>query len=98
MALAGTRKAGAGRLADQLLRSSTSVGANCREAQRSRSAAELASKLAECLREADEAHYWIELIIALELMPETRLRDLQHEASELIAILTTLTKNAKHRG
>src|SRR5207248_7566838 len=49
-------------LANQLARSSTSVGANYRAACRARSRAEFASKLGTVAEEADESLYWLELI------------------------------------
>jgi four helix bundle protein len=41
-------------LGKQVLRSGTSVGANYREAHRSRSKAEFIAKLGDCLKELDE--------------------------------------------
>ena len=46
----------------QVLRSGTSVGANYREARRSRSNAEFIAKLGDCLKELDESSYWFELL------------------------------------
>lgn len=46
----------------QLLRSSTSVGANYRAACRARSKAEFISKIKIVEEEADESLYWLELI------------------------------------
>ena len=75
---------------DQLLRAGGSVGANYREAQRGRSTAEYVSKLGDCLREADEALYWLELIEEEKLLSPARLASLKDEASQLIAIFITL--------
>ena len=44
-------------LGKQALRAGTSVGANYREADRSRSKAEFISKIGDCLKEADETLY-----------------------------------------
>ena len=49
-------------LGKQVLRAGTSVGANYREAGRARSKAEFASKVGDCLKEADETLYWLELL------------------------------------
>jgi four helix bundle protein len=81
--------------ADQLLRSGTSVGANYREAQRSRSNAELRSKLGDCLREADEALYWMELLEAEQLVPASRLSKIKDENVQLIAIFVALLRAKK---
>ena len=50
-------------LGKQLLRSSTSVGANYREAYRGRSKAEFIAKCGDSLRELEETVYWLELLI-----------------------------------
>ena len=49
----------------QVLRSGTSVGANYREAHRSRSKSEFVSKIGDCLKELDETTYWLELLAIL---------------------------------
>ena len=49
-------------IAHQLLRSGTSVAAHVREASRSRSDAELCSKLDGAIQEADESLLWLELL------------------------------------
>jgi four helix bundle protein len=49
-------------LGRQLLRSTTSIGANYRSSQRGRSRAEFISKLSIVQEEADETVFWLELI------------------------------------
>ena len=80
---------------DQLLRAGGSVGANYREAQRGRSTAEYVSKLGDCLREADEALYWLELIEEEKLLSPARLASLKDEASQLIAMVITLIRKGR---
>jgi four helix bundle protein len=75
---------------DQLLRAGGSVGANYREAQRARSVAEHRSKIGDCLREADEALYWMELLELEGLFKPSAIAPLKQEASELIAIFVSL--------
>ena len=79
----------------QVLRSGTSVGANFREAHRSRSDAEFISKVGDCLKELEETCYWLELLVEGEIMPADRLGPLQDECNQLIAILTTISKKVK---
>ena len=50
-------------LGKQLLRSGTSIGANYREAHRGRSKNEFIAKCGDCLREAEETAYWLELLV-----------------------------------
>jgi len=82
---------------DQLLRAGGSVGANYREAQRARSGAEYVSKLGDCLREADEALYWMELLEAEGLFSAPQLGLLRDECGQLIAIFVTLIRKGRQR-
>ncbi|MEX2579306.1 MAG: four helix bundle protein [Verrucomicrobiales bacterium] len=81
----------------QALRSGTSVGANHREATRARSNAEFISKLGDCLKELDETDYWLDLLVASEIVPEKKMASLLDETDQLTAITTTIVKNAKGR-
>ena len=82
-------------LGKQVLRSGTSVGANYREASRARSKAEFISKVGDCLKEADETIYWLELLSDEKIIPQKRLEPLLQETDELIAILVTISKKAR---
>lgn len=57
----------------QLLRSSSSVGANYRAACRARSKAEFHSKLSTVVEEADESVFWMEVPIEAEVVNLTQL-------------------------
>lgn len=82
-------------LGKQVLRSGTSVGANYREANRARSKAEFISKMGDCLKEADESLYWLELMIEESVVPRRRLQPLADEVNELVAIFITILKRAR---
>jgi four helix bundle protein len=82
-------------LGKQALQSGTSVGANYREAHRARSKAEFISKIGDCLKEADETLYWLELLLEEDFVTGRRLHPLMKENDELLAILTTISKRAK---
>ena len=82
-------------LGKQALRSGTSVGTNYREANRSRSKAEFISKIGDCLKEADETAYWLELLADEKIVTKNRLEPLLQETNELIAILVTISKRAR---
>ena len=91
-------------VANQLVRSATSVGANYRAACRARSRAEFAAKLGTVLEEPDESLYWLELIREGKLIADSELSLLSKEADELTAILVAgrksvavNTSNIKHR-
>ena len=82
-------------LGRQLLRSSTSIGANYRAACRGRSRAEFAAKLGIVLEEADETVFWLELIQEGNIFPAEKLRDLVREANELVSIFVASVRTVK---
>ena len=84
-------------LGHQLLRSGTSVGANFREAHRSRSNAEFVSKVGDSLKELEETAYWLELLIESGTVAEQKLAALRDETSQLTAILTAIAKKLRSR-
>jgi four helix bundle protein len=82
-------------LGRQVLRSGTSVGANYREANRARSKAEFISKMGDCLKEADETLYWLELLMEENIVTTAKLQPLVAESNELVAIFVTIIKKAR---
>lgn len=81
----------------QLLRSGTSVGAHYREAKYAKSDADLVSKLEGRLQELEETAYWLELLEEMNIFPKTKLKPLQLETAELIAIFVTIVKKIRSR-
>ena len=82
-------------LGKQLLRSGTSVAAHVREASRARSEAEFVAKLGGALQEADESQLWLELLREECGVSAPETQPLEQEASELIAIMTTMINRTK---
>jgi len=82
-------------IANQILRSSTSVGANYRSACRARSKADFISKITVVEEEVDETLFWLELIHESGMIKYERLRTLLRDADELVAIFTSSGKTAK---
>src|SRR3954469_24525026 len=82
-------------LGRQLLRAATSVGANYREANRGVSRADFANKMGIVQKEAAETQYWIELLIESATQPGKAADLLHKEASELLAIFTSIGKRLK---
>lgn len=73
---------------DQLFRCATSVAANYRAAQRAKSDRDYLNKLKICEEEADEAWFWMDIIVACELIPLAKAEPLMNEAHELTAIIS----------
>ena len=82
-------------LGRQMLRSGTSVGAQCREAQRAKSVADFVSKIEGALQELDETAYWFELLEEARIARTGRRTQLTAEANELMAILVTMVKRSR---
>ncbi len=82
-------------LGRQLLRSSTSVGANYRSACRGRSKPDFISKVGIAIEEADESLYWLEMIVEAGLVAEAKFSALLKEGDEIVAILTASSQTAK---
>ncbi len=74
-------------IANQLVRSGTSVAANYRAACRARSRAEFVARIGVAEEEADETVLWLELIIADKILPDKKITSLLDEANELVAIM-----------
>lgn len=79
----------------QILRSGTSVGAQYREACRSRSNSEFVSKVQSSLQELDETAYWLELLVEARIVQPEKLDSLQKETDELIRIFVSSVRTAK---
>ncbi len=82
-------------LANQLLKSGTSVGSNCSEAQSAQSKRDFISKYEIALKEARETKYWLEVIIEAEVVSLEKLKCLMQETEEIIRILVATIKKLK---
>jgi four helix bundle protein len=85
-------------LGKQLLRSGTSIGANYREAQRSRSRPEFSSKIHICQQEIEETVYWLELVLESGLASGQRISLLCREVQELRAIFIAIGRSHSPSG
>lgn len=84
-------------LGKQLLRSGTSVGAHLHEAHRSRSNAEMISKIEVGMQELEESRYWILLLREANLVSPAPTEVLLAEIRELMAILVASVRSLKRR-
>jgi len=87
-----------GVIGKQLLRSGTSIGANYRAACRGKSRADVINKLAIVEEEADESLYWIDLLIASEIVPEKRLSSLAEEIKAIVRMTVSSIRTLRSRG
>ena len=78
----------------QLIAAGTSIGAHLEEADAASSRTHFITLNRGALREAREARYWLRLISATKLTGHDHVGTLEHEADELVAILSTIVRNA----
>jgi four helix bundle protein len=83
-------------IADQLLRSSTSIGANVIEASAAQTKKDFIAKMAIASKEARETHYWLLLIKEMDVI-DINLSGYLDNADELIRLLTATVKTAMKR-
>lgn len=74
-------------LSRQLFRSSTSIGANVKEAQNAESRADFIHKMKISLKEVEETEYWLELCLNSKNYPNT-----EEELNQLASIRKVLSK------
>lgn len=81
--------------ANQLIRCSSSVGANYRAACRAKSVADFINKLKIVEEECDEAMFFLELIRELKPDSETAIDPLWKEGNELLSIIVASIGTAR---
>ncbi len=79
-------------LANQLLRSGTSIGANNAEAYNAVSRQDFRSKSYIALKEARESLYWIELLKRNNYIDERQYQSIYEDCEELVKILVARCK------
>ena len=82
-------------LANQLLRSATSIGANISESEYAQSKADFILKLSIALKEASESRYWLRLLSATGDIDTHDGERLIKKADEIIRILVASVKTSK---
>ena len=82
-------------LGKQALRSGTSVAANYRAVCRARSKPEFIAKIGVVVEEADEAAFWLRLLVKSGIVSAKRMSPLQKEAEELLAIFAASQRTAR---
>jgi four helix bundle protein len=80
---------------EQLIKAAASIGANYREANRSRSKADFRNKIKICQSEASETQYWLEIISQANWLSPEQMKKEEGEGNELLAIFISIAKNFK---
>ena len=82
-------------LSKQVLRSSTSIGANAKEAAHGQSKADFYAKMYIAYKEANETEYWLELLNESGYIEKDAFDSIYSDCKEIIKILAAITKNQK---
>ena len=82
-------------IANQLIRSGSSIGANIREATNGYSKRDYYYKLTLAQKETDETLYWLEILQEINIKPDS-ITPLITEAEQLLKIIRTLTLKIKN--
>jgi len=83
------------RVLNQIVGSSTSIGANYRAACRAKSTADFINKLKIVEEETDETMYWIEVLNESDLIPESKTKDLYKELNEILSVVVASINTSK---
>jgi four helix bundle protein len=84
-------------LADQFLRSGTSIGANLSEAACAPSPKDFLNKCKISLKECSEALFWIRLFERCELLPANETESIRADCEELRKMLSASCKTVEER-
>jgi len=82
---------------NQLIRCSSSVGANYRAACRAKSDADFIHKLKIVEEEADESMFFLELLLEVSDKEHVEIKRLWSEANELLSIIVASIKKMRNR-
>ena len=83
-------------LSKQILRSGTSIGALCREAEHAQSKADFLNKMNVALKEANETEYWLMLLKDSDYITDCSFVSIHQDCSELIKLLASIVKTTKN--
>ncbi len=83
------------KIADQLLRSGTSIGAMVFESRHSESKKDFVHKLLIALKESDETEFWLRLLKSTKKISENNYHILFKDLDEIIRILSSIVKTTK---
>lgn len=86
-----------GIIVSQLLRCSTSIGANIHEAQYAQGAKDFISKLEIALKECNESEYWLGLLLDVEIITQDVFSVFHTKCVELRKILVASVNTMKQK-
>jgi four helix bundle protein len=82
-------------VANQLLKSGTSIGANVEEALAGQSRKDFKAKMSIASKEARETNYWLRLLKDSGILNDKQSHSMLKDSKELIKILTSIVKTTQ---
>jgi four helix bundle protein len=82
-------------LVDQLVRASTSIGANYLEAEDAESKKDFRHKIGICRKESRETRHWLRMLVAADEGLKAQARQLWQEAKELNLIFGAILRGKR---
>ena len=86
-----------GALINQLLRASTSIGANIYEAQYAQGTKDFISKLEIALKECNESKYWLDLLCETESISKEEYNQFQKKCIDIQRMLVASIVKSKEK-
>jgi len=81
----------------EVLHSGTSVGVLVSEAQRSQSVPDSIHKMHLALKAANEAEYWLRLLIDSDYVPEKSFKSIYNDCVELVKLITEILETTENK-
>lgn len=82
-------------IANQIVRSGTSVGANVIEAQDAVSKPDFTFSMSRALKESRETEYWLLTLEESKIIEKDKLTQIKQECKEIVKILTAIVKKSR---
>lgn len=83
-------------IANQILRSGTSIGALIKESAHAQSKADFLNKMNVALKEANETHYWLSLLHDTDYIKDNEYSSINKDCEELLKLLISIVKTTKN--
>jgi four helix bundle protein len=79
----------------QLIRSSTSIGANYQEANGASSRKDFSNKISICKKEAKETHHWLIMLKSADIGVNSTIEILLDECHQLVLIFSKISSSTR---
>ena len=82
-------------MSKQILRSGTSIGANCFEGKNAQSRPDFISKMSIALKEATETGFWLDVLHDTKCIDDKQFESINNDWKRIYAVLVKIVKTSK---